>query len=386
MFGIRVLVPILVLGSWVAAQPVGAALTERVSVSSTGEQANWHSYYPAISADGRFVAFSSDATNLVRDDTNGKADVFVRDRLLGTTERVSVSSDEEQGNNHSAFYGHSIAISADGTLVVFDSFASNLVTGDTNGYPDIFVPDRVAGTTERLSVSSTGEEASGGWCEQPSVSADGSFVAFASHADNLVPGDTNGHEDVFVRDRLTQTTERVSISTAGDQGTGAGIPDSWQPSISADGQVVAFMSFAENLVPGDTNNDGDVFVRDREAHTTERVSVSTAGDQANGLSQFPSISADGRLVAFESSATNLLPGDYSIAGDVFVYDRHLRVLEPISVSTCGEHPPVEQSRRPSISAGGRFIAFTTTASFVPDDGILCPRRPTVRGVRYTCSR
>jgi Tol biopolymer transport system component len=334
-----------------------AGTTERLSVSSAGEQGDGPSAAPAISAEGRFVVFSSSASNLVPGDTNGHIDVFVRDRDSGTTERVSVSSAGEQGNSISGMP----AISADGRYVAFWSQAYNLVPGDTNGYPDVFVRDRVSGTTQRVSMSSAGEQGNYDslW---PSISADGRFVAFMSQASNLVPGDT-GYYDVFVRDRVSGTTERVSVSSAGEQGNG---PSS-DPAISADGRFVVFSSSASNLVPGDTNGHIDVFVRDQVSGTTERASVSSAGEQASYYSRDPAISADGRYVAFWSQAYNLVPGDTDGYNDVFVRDRVSGTTERVSVSTAGEQASYD-SWYPAISADGRFVIFSSLASnLVPAD-------------------
>jgi hypothetical protein len=232
-------------------------LTERVSVSSAGDQGNGDSYCPSIDADGRFVAFYSEASNLVPGDTNGKPDFFVHDRETGLTERVSVSSTGEQANGWPG--STTASISADGRYVAFSSWATNLVPGDTNGQMDVFLRDRLAGTTERVSVSSSGAQGnneSGG----AAVSADGRFVEFGSYASNLAPGDANGKRDIFVRDRLTGLTERVSVSSFGDEGD----DDSQYPTgISADGRFAVFDSLASNLVPGDTNGHVDVFVHDR---------------------------------------------------------------------------------------------------------------------------
>lgn len=288
-------------------------VTERVSTGSAGMQANGPSDYPVISTDGRFVAFKSIATNLVLADSNGVSDVFVHDRQTGETERVSVNNAESEGDLDS----RDPSISGDGRYVAFHSDAANLVSGDTNGAHDIFVRDRVAGTTERVSVDSTGSQANGGSDQFPSISADGRFVAFRSFASNLVLDDTNGTADVFVRDRMAGTTERVSVASTGIQGAGA----SDVGSISAEGRFVSFESAAENLVAGDTNEDLDVFVRDRQASTTERVSVDTAGDQALGDSTAANISPDGRFVVFESTAWNLVPGDTNERDDIFLRDR-----------------------------------------------------------------
>jgi hypothetical protein len=226
--------------------------TTRVSVSSVGGQGNDFSSGPALSADGRYVAFESTASNLVAGDTNGSGDVFVHDRQTGATTRVSVSSTGEQGNGNS----FRAALSADGRYVAFESTASNLVAGDTNGTSDIFVHDRQTGATTRVSVSSAGEQGNNN-SFRSALSANGRYVAFYSLASNLVAGDTNGRWDVFVHDRQTGVTRRVSVSSAGVQGN----HDSMWPALSADGRYVAFDSVASNLVPGDTNETWDVFIR-----------------------------------------------------------------------------------------------------------------------------
>src|SRR4028119_1991642 len=281
-----------------------------VSVDSAGNQGNSFSYSPSISADGRFVAFSSLASNLVPGDTNNYHDIFVRDTLTNTTTRVSVDSAGNQGNsNNFSNFSSTPSISADGRFVAFPSNSSNLVPGDTNNNNDIFVRDRLTNTTTRVSVDSAGNQGNGNnftnFVSTPSISADGRFVAFSSNASNLVPGDTTNNNDIFVRDRLTNTTTLVSVDSAGNQGN----TDSNNPSISADGRFVAFSSDASNIVPGDTNNNNDIFVRDRLTNTTTRVSVDSAGNQANTYSTSPSISADGRFVAFASNSSNLVPGD-----------------------------------------------------------------------------
>src|SRR5207245_298074 len=209
-----------------------------------------------------------------------------------------------------------VALSADGRFVAFTSVATNLVAGDANGVSDVFVHDRQAGTTERVSVDSAGSEGNGA-STGVALSADGRFVAFTSVATNLVAGDTNGAADVFVHDRQTGTTERGSVDSAGSEGNGA----STGVALSADGRFVAFTSAATNLVAGDTNGVTDVFVHDRQTGTTERVSVDSAGIEGNGASAGVALSADGRFVAFTSVATNLVAGDTNGAADVFVHDR-----------------------------------------------------------------
>ena len=302
-----------------------AGTTTRVSVDSSGSEANSGSDYPSLSADGRYVAFYSSATNLVAGDTNGASDIFVRDTVAGTTTRVSVDSSGSEGNNDSYYP----SLSADGRYVAFYSWASNLVAGDTNGAEDIFVRDTVAGTTTRVSVDDSGSEANS-HSYDPSLSADGRYVAFRSAASNLVAGDTNGASDIFVRDTVAGTTTRVSVDGSGSEANS----HSYDPSLSADGRYVAFYSWASNLVAGDTNGVGDIFVRDTVASTTTRVSVDSSGSEANGSSDYLSLSADGRYVAFSSGATNLICDDTNGYQDVFVRD-----LQPTGIAVTVEQDP-----------------------------------------------
>ena len=365
----RGLLVVAVAGSVVltAAAPATAELdlarTGRISVASNGSQADAGSGLtgpPSLSATGRFVAFVSSATNLVPGDTNGFVDVFVRDRVTRSTTLVSVASDGTQADGDSFLP----TVSGDGRYVAFGSFASNLVPGDTNGESDVFVRDRWAGTTRLISMSSVGEQGNR-LSGDPEISLNGRFVTFYSFASNLVPKDTNGDGDVFVRDQVTNTTTLVSVATDGTQGDNS----SSGPSISADGRYVAFDSSATNLVPEDTNGTDDVFVRDRMAGTTTRVSVATDGTQADERSLVPAISADGRFVAFGSDATNLVAGRTTGVSNVFVHDRLTRETTQASVANDGSTADAPLfDYHPGISANGRFVAFTSFASnLVPGD-------------------
>lgn len=339
--------------------PIWGTQTSRVSVSSAKVQGNSHSTVTSISADGRFVAFESIANNLVADDTNGQQDIFVRDQLSNQTIRVSLNNAGVQGNLSSGYP----AINASGRFVAFESDANNLVTGDTNGKSDVFVRDRVTNQTTRVSVNSTGIQ-SNSKSSRPSISANGRFVAFISDADNLVAGDTNGTYDVFVHDRQTKQTTRVSVSSTGLQGNDSSGATNHYPfaaSISADGRFVAFQSFASNLVPNDTNEIQDIFVRDRLTNKTSRTSVNNTSVQGNASSISPSISADGRFVAFESAAYNLVAGDTNSVTDIFVRDRLNNKTSIVSVSSANiENNSLSYS--PSISADGRLVAFSSDAS------------------------
>jgi Ca2+-binding RTX toxin-like protein len=331
-----------------------------VSVNSAGDRANNNSFSPSISANARFVTFSSNASNLVPGDTNNKPDIFVRDTLANTTTLVSVNSSGDRTNGNSS----GPSMSADGRFVAFASKASNLVPGDTNNNDDIFVHDLLTNDTTLVSVSSSGAQANGNLSLGslgPSISANGQFVAFASKASNLVPGDTNNTDDIFVRDLSTNTTNLVSVSSSGDRANGK----SYTLSMSANGRFVAFASEASNLTPGDTNNNDDIFVRDLLTNDTTLVSVSSSGDRANGLSSSPSISADGRFVAFVSDAANLVPGDTNNNDDIFVRDLLTNNTTLVSVSSSGDRANGSLSLGlfgPSISANGRFVAFASEAS------------------------
>ncbi|MHB8086478.1 MAG: TolB family protein [Dehalococcoidia bacterium] len=325
---------------------------ERVSVNSNGDQANYGGYFLNISKDGRYIAFMSNSSNLVTGDTNNKEDIFVHDRITGLMSRVSVDSHGNQGNSYSDFP----SISGDGRYVAFDSFASNLVTGDTNDDLDVFVHDCMTGITNRVSVDSNGNQ-SNSYSNFPSISDDGRYVAFTSKASNLVTGDTNGLEDVFVHDCITGVTSRVSVDSNGNQ-------SNWwieEPSISGDGRYVAFDSFASNLVTGDTNNTWDVFVHDCNTGITDRVSVDSKGNQGNGSSERPSINSNGRYVAFQSMASNLDSGDTNSLEDIFVHDLITGVTSRVSVDSSGAQGN-GRSYDPSISGDGRFIAFHSEAS------------------------
>ena len=337
--------------------------TRRVSIGPDGVQSNGFSADPALSPDGRFVAFESRATNLVPGDFNRVWDVFVRDRWRGQTERVSLGPRGVQGNRGS----FDPALSADGRFVAFVSRASNLVPGDTNRREDVFLHDRQTGVTERVSVGPGGVQ---GNLESGAVtiSASGRFVAFISWASNLVPGDANGLPDVFVHDSQTGVTERVSLGPGGVEGNA----ESRTPALSADGRFVAFASDATNLVAGDTNLDSDVFVRDRQTGVTRRVSLGPGGVQSNGFSFEPALSPDGRFVAFVANASNLVPGDTNDTWDVFVRDHRQGRTERVSVGPGGAQGDLDSSE-PAVSADGRFVAFHSVAgNLVPGDTNLVP--------------
>ncbi|HTO00624.1 MAG TPA: hypothetical protein VL068_08110, partial [Microthrixaceae bacterium] len=285
------------------------ATTRRVSVGIGGAEGNDTSDSPSISADGGLVAFRSDATNMAAGDSNSRSDVFVRDMVAGVTSRVSVDNDGAEGNNDS----NDPAISGDGRSVVFKSFATNLIVGDSNAKVDIFVRNLNSGTTTLISRSSLGA-LSTGVLDDPSINSDGRFVTFRSDATNLVAGDTNGHIDVFLHDTTTGDTTRVSVASDGTESNG----NSTRSAISGSGRYITFDSVAKNLVAGDTNHWGDVFVRDMDLLTTSRVSVGPGNVDADNPSSFPSISTNGRYIGFSSNASNLIAGGDGSVSQVYV--------------------------------------------------------------------
>lgn len=336
-----------------------AQTTTRVSVSSGGVQGNNWALDHDLSNDGLTVVFTSMASNLVAGDTNGVADVFVFDRQGGMTTRVSVATGGAQGDA----LCEDPVVSPDGRYIAFTSFASNLVGGDTNDVGDIFLHDRVAQTTTRISVGTGGAQANG-TCSRASLSADGRFVAFESTASTLVAGDINGVKDIFVRDVMLGTTTLVSKSSGGAIGNDR----SFEASIAGEGRFVAFSSWATNLVSPDSNGGTlDVFLHDLMSGTTTLVSLSQGGVAANGNSSGAAISATGRYVAFSSSATNLLPTDLNALQDVFVRDMATSIVSMVSVTSAGSQGN-GISAPTDISSDGRFVMFSSLATnFVAGD-------------------
>src|SRR3989344_3602766 len=298
---VGVLAVLVFVGSFSAGGEVALAQATPVLFTTEGDGVSWG---PILNKDGRFVAFSSYSTNFVPDDTNNIADLFFYDRSSGSFSRTNVSSSGQQSNGQTQ-YGFTVpssrVISDDGRFVTFEGLfnADDLVTDDTNEHSDIFVRDRQSGNTTRVSVASGGTEGDGG-SFQPSISADGRFVAFTSSASNLVPDDTNGGPniggDVFVHDLQTGTTERVSIGPNGDEGNSG----SDSPSMSADGRYVAFSSASTNWHSDLARS--HIYMRDRTTQTTERISAPVVAFGEPGENNSPIISADGRYVAFQKGS------------------------------------------------------------------------------------
>lgn len=344
-----------------ASAPGFAQVFDRASVDSLGNEANDHSYLVSISAHGRYVVFSSAASNLVSNDGNGYPDVFLFDRNTKTTECISVDPSGATGDGRSGctlFSNSFSSVSDDGRFVAFVSDSTNLVPGITSTFGQLLLRDRTTGLTELISKDASGNVADNA-CRDPSISPDGRWIVFSSFATNLVSGDTNSHSDVFLYDRSTGVMERESVDSSGVQGNG----NCGGPQITADASLVAFTSVANNLVAGDKNRMSDVFVRDRAAGTTVRVNTDSSGVEANSYSFGPALSADGRFVAFSSIAWNLIPGDKNGAWDVFVRDLSTGVVERVSVDSAGGEGKGQSGQfwPPLISADGRFVVFNSDA-------------------------
>jgi Tol biopolymer transport system component len=389
---------------------------ERVSVASDGTETDGYAAYPSISDDGRFVVFDSQASALVPGDTNELNDIFVHDRVTRRTELVSVSSDEQQTESPA----YLARIDPSGSFVLFQSGSTKLAPG-ASGFGSVFLRDLREGTTELVSMSSD-EEAANSLSFPGNITPDGRFVSFQSFASNLAPGDTNDKVDVFVRDRVEGTTTRVSLRADGNERVG----DSSSPSLSddgrfvaytalvgtqgedrtdfidemqvfwhdrdtgdvrlisvssdgrrgnafssdahlsADGRYVAFQSMASNLVPGDANQAQDIFLHDTETRTTRRISVSSAGEESNGRSFGPIMGRDGRYVAFGTAASNLSAGDTNGRNDSYVHDLASGVTERVSLGSAGQEP-TSHSENVFVSAGGRHVAFANYSPLVPED-------------------
>ena len=331
--------------------PENSNSVKRVSVASDGTQANGYSGANFLSDDGRYILFESNASNLVPNDANGNTDTFIYDRLNQTVELISIAPNGLQANGASG----SGSISGNGRYVTYASAASNLVSQDNNSQRDIFVYDRQDKTTELVSVATAGNQANG-MSTFSVISEDGRYVAFESMADNLASGDNNGLSDIFIRDRQAGTTKRINLAPNGSQANGASILDS----ISEDGRYISFTSEADNLVSGDTNGQSDIFVYDRQAGTTERINLAANGAQANGASSSSALSADGRYVVYESDASNLVADDTNGKKDIFIYDRQEGTTERVDVANNGTQSNVD-SQSPSISDDGRYVAFNSNS-------------------------
>ncbi|MDO9455994.1 hypothetical protein [Nocardioides sp.] len=386
----------------------GGGGTTRVSVSTSGTQGDQQSDRPDISGDGRYVVFDSLASTLVAGDTNNAFDVFRHDRQTGTTTRITPSgadqvadqaisptissdgryvaflcddplvaaddnldrdvyvwdattglyalaSESLDGTAAGGVDGGNAEISGDGRYVVFPSQARDLVATPTQHF-NVYRWDRTTGTTDLVSRAADGG-ATQGSSYSPSVSADGQTVAFDSGADNLVTGDANGKLDVFVWRASTGVTTLVSATASGTSGNASSL----EPAISGDGSVVAFESLATDLVTGDANDRRDVFARDLTAGTTTQVSTTPGGAGATGTSTNVDVSSDGTVVSYRSTAADLVAGDTNGRDDVFLWRRATGATTRISLATDGSQGNA-QSRSAALSTDGSRLAFVSVAT------------------------
>ena len=329
-----------------------------VSQTSDGRAANSYSEYPVVSMDGRFVAFQSYASNLAPLDNNDGTDVFVRDMTAGTNILVSVNA---AGTGSGNSYSDDALISSNGQVVVFGSYASDLTTNVFTGNYNVFARDWVVGVTRLVSVSTNGVDGGNGESTLERLTPDGRFVAFFSGASDLVTNDANGFWDVFVRDLASNVTHLVSVGLTGQSGTGGG---SAAPFLSADGRCVAFESQADNLVAQGYSAYNQVFHRDLVAGTTMLISLNSAGTgYGDNHSYVRGISEDGRYVLFEGQASNLVTNDSNGAvTDAFVRDTWSNTTVLVSINQDGTGSGSHSSWPRAISADGRYVYFESQAT------------------------
>ena len=392
--------PVLFVQPTLATPPV----TERVSLDSAGHEGDRASKNPSLNSDGQFIVFASEATNLVSDDFNDVQDIFLHDWLTNVTTRVSVNAQGQEANGTSDWP----EISADGRWVAFSSAASNLVDGDNNGVDDVFVIELSSGAVERVSISSAGGQANNistqpvisgdgrfvafissatnlisdstsgqseaylydredrrlHWVSAPnggpndwpsgelSISVDGNWVAFSSRSSQLIADDINGRSDIFLWNTASGTLEFANSPSPTEQANGS----SYLPALSADGRWIAFRSYASNLVSNDNNGMFDIFLRDRLTGSIQFVSLTSAGEQnQNGSSDEPVISADGRFIAFRSNATNLVSNDNNNKMDIFLRDMQGTTTR-VSTDSAGVESD-DNAFAPAISSNSAVIAF-----------------------------
>ncbi len=336
--------------------------SSRVNVSSSGVESNGNVRSNiSISGDGSLIGFSSMATNLIAGDDNGLQDIFTRDTLTSKTERVSVAPSTATAGAGKA---QGSDISSDGSKIAFISTASNLVTGDENKVADVFLYDVALEKIKRISLGTKGEEANGA-SNNVRISGDGNYVVYLSSATNLVAGDTNGLQDVFLYSDISGLTTRISVASDGTQAD----KNSYSASISDDGKYVVFASDSTNLVAGgDTNGRRDIFVHDVQKGTTKRINMALDGSEADGDSDYTAISADGRYVAFSSYATNLIAGDMNGWGDVFVRDTTLNTTVIVSIADDGTTQANDNCILNDMSSDGNVVVYYTNANnLIPGD-------------------
>lgn len=319
----------------------------RISVNNQGVEGNADSIQPVIAANGRFIAFSSKATNFVAGETNTVADIFIYD--MQTQQIRGINPLDSNGDSLNP------SISADGRWVVFESTASNLVVNDTNNAADIFLFDTQANQITRISVDAGGAQGNG-TSIHPMIAANGGVVVFESEASNLVSGDTNNSSDIFLYDITTRNVQRISQAThQADKG-------SYYPAVTAEGKIVVFESEAMNLVANDTNSFAEIFIKDLTTGQIQRITAPN-GEPANSHAYYPSVSANGRFIAFTTAATNLVGGNPNALFDLLKYDRVTQQLERLNVNVAGEQTDFQSFKLPiSLSSSGNYAVFTSNAT------------------------
>jgi hypothetical protein len=340
---------------------------ERINEGPLGEEADVGTIWqPVISGDGRYIAFLSEATNLVAGDINAKADIFTYDTQ--EDEMLLISNDFNGGpSNDDSFFA---TISEDGRYISYGSSATDLVEDDTNVLADVFVWDRTTGENTRVSVADDESEITDSFVSRSSISPTGRYVVFESASNELVSGDTNGQTDVFLRDTVLGTTERISLdSNENEIDDFISVINLHNPMISEDGRYVVFWTEGA-FVPEDTNDAGDVYLRDRTLGTTERVSVSTTGTQASSGNGLGAISSDGRYVTFGSSSSDLVPNDTTSGdgtGDIFIRDLFYDVTSRINISEAGLESDGGSDDAGFLTSGGRFIVYGSNSTNLTED-------------------
>ena len=325
-----------------------------IDVNTSGGIPNSYAGSPAISQNGRYVAFQSASTNLVSTTTNGQYQIYVRDRFSGTTTLASISSSGTVGNSYST----QPRISSDGKYVVFTSNSSNLVSGDTNAKTDAFIHNMATGNTDLISKNVSGT-ISNGYTETPDITFDGRYVVFSSYATNLVtsPSVTSGNH-IYLKDLSNGTVKLLSQSSTGSVANA----DSWNPRISCEGRTVVFQSYANNLVSGDTNNPSlsksRIYVEDL-LNGIDPVYITGTG---NDNMVYPSVSCNGNYVGFSSDASNLVSGDTNSSQDTFIFDRNTSTIERISINSSSTQGNDSSYGLPGISNDGRYVVFSSDAT------------------------
>jgi Tol biopolymer transport system component len=358
--GFRLAAPLLVATSAVLASAAGQGIVERVSIATDGTEGNLYSFEAAATPNGKIVVFGSYASNLVTGDTNGASDIFLRDRKAGTTTRLSVDADGNEGNGSS----YDPCISANGRWVLFYSNASNLVPGDENNRDDVFLLDRKTGELRMVSLAEDGTPGDGySYIYGSSLSANGRYAAIYSQASTLVEGDDNGQYDVFFLDLKTGAV--TLLSAAGD-GT-PGDDDSDDPSMSPNGRYVVFYSASTNLLPGLNNGESQIYEWDRKHGVLYHASPADGGGPAGNSCYDPVVSQNGDRVVFYSYATDLVPdADTNGDADEFLYDFRTGTMTRLSEDADGA-TLAGSAYEASISQSGNLVVFYTSQALLPED-------------------